>query len=48
MTKRKGTQCRKLHPEELHNMYSSANYWGDQMKNEMDWTYSTHGNLEVA
>jgi hypothetical protein len=22
----------------------SENYWGDQIKNEIDWAYSTHGN----
>jgi hypothetical protein len=43
--KRKGTWCRGLHTGELHNLYSSANYWGHQMKIEMDWTYSTHGHF---
>jgi hypothetical protein len=45
LPKRRGVtgSWRKLHNEELHNLYASKYYWKDQVKwTEMDGTCSAH------
>jgi len=40
-------ECRKLHNEELSDLYSSANYSDDQIeKNDMGGSSSTYGGEE--
>jgi hypothetical protein len=41
--------CRKLHSEELHNLYSSVRYYCDQIKeNDVGRAYSMHGEMRNA
>jgi hypothetical protein len=40
-------ECKKLHTEELHNLYSSASIFMANREDEVSGAYSTHGRSDI-